>query len=44
MEVQKLGVKPELQLLAYTTAIATLNLSGSATYTTAHNNAGPLTH
>ena len=36
MEVPRLGVESELWLLAYTTA--------TATYTTAHDNAGSLTH
>ena len=40
MEVPRLGVKSELQLLAYTTTIGAM----SATYTTAHCNAGSLTH
>ena len=42
MEVPKLGVKLELQLLACSTA--TQDLSWSVTYTTAHGNAGSLTH
>ena len=36
MEVPRLGVESELQLLAYLTVIAT--------YTTVHNKAGSLTH
>ena len=40
MEVSRLGVKLELQLLAYATATATWD----PTYTTAHGNAGSLTH
>ena len=44
MEVPRLGVKLELQLLVYTTATATRNLSASVTYTTVHSNAGSLTH
>ena len=43
MEVPGLGVELGLQLLAYATATATLDPS-SATYTTAHGDAGPLTH
>ena len=35
MEVPRLGVKLELQLLAYPTATATPDLAMSATYTTA---------
>ena len=42
MEVLGLGVKLELQLPVYTTAIATWNLSCSVTYTKAHGKAGPL--
>ena len=39
MEVPRLGVKSELQLLAYSTDTATQDLSHrSATYTTAHGN------
>ena len=41
MEVPRLGVESELQLLAFTT---TQDPSGTATYTTAHGNAGSLTH
>ena len=37
-------VKSELQPLAYTTATATQIQAASATYTTAHGNAGSLTH
>ena len=46
MEVLRLGVESELQLLAYTTATAMPDPSqaASATYTTAHGNAGSLTH
>ena len=44
MEVPRLGVEPELQLPAYTTAIATGIQAASATYTIAHGNAGSLTH
>ena len=43
MEVPRLGVELELQLLVYTTATATPNPSHIATYTTAHSNAGSLT-
>ena len=43
-EVPRLGVKLELQLPAYTTATANRDLSRSATYTTAHGNAGSPTH
>ena len=39
MEVPSLGVQSELQLLAYTTATATLDPSTSAAYTIAHGNA-----
>ena len=41
MEVLRLGVKSELQLLAYATATATstLDQAASATYTTAHGSA-----
>ena len=39
MEVPRLGIKSELQLLATATATATPDLSESATYTTAHSNA-----
>ena len=44
MEVPRLGVESEQQLLAYATATATQGPSRSATYTTAHGNAGSLTH
>ena len=50
MEVPRLGVKSELQLLAYTRATATPEpqqrqiRAVSVTYTTAHGNAGSLTH
>ena len=44
MEVSRLGVELELQLLAYTTAKQHGILATSATYTTAHGNAGSLTH
>ena len=44
MEVPKLGVKPELQPLAYATATPKLNGASSSTNTIAHGNAGPLTH
>ena len=44
MEVPRLGVELALQLLAYTTAIATLDLSCSETYTIAHVNTQSLTH
>ena len=44
MEVPRLGVQWELQLLAYTTAIATLDPSRICTYTTAHGYARSLTH
>ena len=40
MEVPRLGVKSEVQLLAYTTNTATQDPSWSAIYTTAHGNAG----
>ena len=40
MEVARLGVESELELLAYTTATATQDL----TYTTAYSNTGSLTH
>ena len=42
MEVLGVGVKSEVQLSGYTTVTATWN--PSATYTTAHGNAGSLTH
>ena len=44
MEVPKLGVELELQLLAYTTATATQDLSHSVTYMAAHSHTGSLTH
>ena len=44
MEVPRLGVELELQLLAYTTATAMWDRTASATYTTVHGNAGSLTH
>ena len=46
MEIPRLGVELELELLAYTTAIATLDPSRVCNlyYTTAHSNAGSLTH
>ena len=44
MEVPRLGVESELQLPANTTVTATRDLNLSATYTTAHGNAGLLTH
>ena len=44
MEVSRLGVNLELQLLTYATATAMLDPSHSATYTAAHGNAGSLTH
>ena len=44
MEVPRLRVKSELQLLAYTTATATLDLSLFCTYTMAYGNAGSLMH
>ena len=40
MDVPRVGVKLELQLLSYATATATWDLSASATYTTVHGNAG----
>ena len=43
-EVLRLGAELELQMPAYATAIATRNRAKSATYTTAHGNAGSLTH
>ena len=42
MEVPRLGVKSELQLPAYTTAMP--DLSHVYNLTTAHGNAGSLTH
>ena len=44
MEVPRLRVQSELQLLAYATATATQDSSCVWTYTTAHGNAGSLTH
>ena len=44
MEVPRLGVKSKLHLPAYATATATQDPSESATYTTAHCNAGYPTH
>ena len=44
MEVPKLGDESELQLPSYATATATRIQDTSATYTTAHGNAGSLTH
>ena len=44
MEVLRLGVELELQLLAYATAIAMWAPGVSAPYTTAHSNTGSLTH
>ena len=44
MEVSRLGVKLELQLLAYTTAKESRIRAKSATYITAHSNAGSLIH
>ena len=44
MEVPRLGVESELQLPAYTTTTETRDPGMSATYTTAHGNAGSLTH
>ena len=44
MEVPRLGVKSELQLLAYVTATAMWDQSHILTYTTAHTNARSLTH
>ena len=43
MEVPRLGVKLELQLLAYTRATTTRIQAKSASYTTAHGNAGSST-
>ena len=40
MEVPRLGIQLELQLPAYATVI----VAPDATYTTAHGNAGSLTH
>ena len=44
MEVPRLGVESEMQLLAYATATATRIQATSAIYTTAHGYAGSLTH
>jgi len=44
MEVPRLGVELELHLLAYTKPQQHETPVVSATYTTAHSNAGPLTH
>ena len=44
MEVPRLGVESELLLPAYATATATTDRKTSVTYTTAHSNAGSLTH
>ena len=44
MEVPRLGVKLELQLLVYTIATAMWIRAPSATYTITHGNAGSLTH
>ena len=38
MEVPGVGVEPELQVPAYTTVIATLDLDTSATYATDYSN------
>ena len=43
MEVPRLGIELELQLLAYTTATATPDPNCYVTYTTAHGNVGSLT-
>ena len=43
MEVPNLGVKSELQLLAYATAMVHQILATSATYTVAYGNVGSLT-
>ena len=43
MEVPRVGIRLELQLLAYATVTATWDLSASATYATAHSNARSLT-
>ena len=40
MEVPRLGVESELQLLGYTTATATPDQAASATYITAHGKRG----
>ena len=44
MEVPRLGVKFELQSLAYATASATQDPSCIVTYVAAHGNTGYLTH
>ena len=44
MEVPRLGVESELQLPVYTTAQQCGIRAASSTYTTAHGNAGSLTH
>ena len=44
MEVPRLGVKLELQLPVYNTAMATPDPGWSVTYTAAHSNTGSLTH
>ena len=44
MEVARLGVESELQLLAYVTAMAMWDPSLSSTYTRAHGNARSLTY
>ena len=44
VDVPRLGVESELQLLAYTTATATWDPSHTLTYTAAHSDAGSLTH
>ena len=43
-KVPRLGVESELQPPAYTTATAEQIQATSATYTTAHGDAGSLTH
>ena len=44
MDIPRLGVELELQLLAYTTATAMRDLSHIVIYTAACGNAGSLTH
>ena len=44
MEVSRLGVESELQLPAYTQPQKHQIQASSATYTSAHSNAGSLTH
>ena len=44
MEVPRLRVKLDLELLAYTTAMAKPDLAVSVYYTAAHGNSGSLTH